>query len=267
MGGSVRLQGEELLNKTEAQMQTVRGRLIGTILQDPMSSLNPVFTIGEQIGDAVMAHQSVPRRVARDEARRLLETVRIPAAQSRVDDYPHQMSGGMRQRAVGALALASSPKLLIADEPTTALDVTVQAQYLKLMRELQRELRLSIILITHDFGVVATACDRVAVMYAGRIVEQAPVARLFDDPRHPYTQALLGTLRTGHGTRKSRLATLGGQPPDLRDPPTGCRFAARCAHASDHCRAHYPPTSTHGPGHTSNCWLNDAASSKAELAA
>ena len=148
-----------------------------------------------------------------------------------------------------------------------ALDVTVQAQYLKLMRELQRELRLSIILITHDFGVVATACDRVAVMYAGRIVEQAPVARLFDDPRHPYTQALLGTLRTGHGTRKSRLATLGGQPPDLRDPPTGCRFAARCAHASDHCRAHYPPTTAHGAGHTSNCWLNGAASGNAELAA
>ena len=254
--GSVKLAGDELLDKTPAQMQHIRGRLIGTILQDPMSSLNPVFSIGEQISDAIRAHRDLPREAVRDEVQRLLEVVRIPAAKSRVDNYPHQMSGGMRQRAVGALALSSAPRLLIADEPTTALDVTVQAQYLKLLRELQRELRLSIVLITHDFGVVAAVCDRVAVMYAGRIVEQAPVGKLFDSPQHPYTVSLLGALRTGQSARKSRLFSLAGQPPDLCEPPRGCRFAPRCSQASTRCHNEYPPATVHGEDHVSNCWLH-----------
>jgi peptide/nickel transport system ATP-binding protein len=256
--GSVKLAGEELVDKTQAQMQDIRGRLIGTILQDPMSSLNPVFSIGNQIGDAIMAHRDLPRGSVREEVKRLLDLVRIPAAKSRVDDYPHQMSGGMRQRVVGALALSCTPKLLIADEPTTALDVTVQAQYLNLLRELQRELSLSIVMITHDFGVVAAVCDKVAVMYAGRIVEQAPVGELFDRPQHPYSVALLGALRTGSSGRKSRLFSLAGQPPDLRDPGKGCRFAPRCAHAMDRCREQYPPATLHGVNHVSNCWLHQS---------
>jgi len=254
VSGEIRLEGTDLLALDENAMRRVRGSRIAMILQDPMSSLNPVFTVCDQIAAPMHAHRDLDEKDVLEEVRRLLERVRIPSPESRMRDYPHQLSGGMRQRVVGAIALSCQPGLLIADEPTTALDTTIQAQYLKLLEDLQREVGFAILLITHDLGVVAKLCDRVAVMYAGRIVETAPVDEIFDHPAHPYTRALLDSLPR-MDVRVERLPSIEGQPPDLRLPMTGCRFAPRCAHASEQCRNEYPPQTTLSPSHRVSCWL------------
>lgn len=257
VSGEINFNGENLLAKSEREMSSIRGRSIAMILQDPMTSLNPVFTVGQQIADPLRTHRRLRPPKLRQAIGRLLEMVRIPAPESRIDDYPHQLSGGMRQRVVGAIALSCEPKLLIADEPTTALDVTVQAQYLHLLRDLQTKLNLAIIMITHDFGVVSRICDRVAVMYAGRIVETATTTDLFDRPSHPYTRALLHSMPR-MDLRFDRLPAIEGQPPDLRKDLTGCRFAPRCAQATDICRERYPEMTVVSKGHTVNCWHADS---------
>jgi oligopeptide/dipeptide ABC transporter ATP-binding protein len=234
-------------------MRQLRGDRIAMIFQEPMTSLNPVYTVGEQIAEAILAH----RDVSADEARRLavemLEKVRIPSPEKRVDDYPHHMSGGMRQRVMIAMALACAPDLLIADEPTTALDVTIQAQILDLMRQLKAESNAAILLITHDLGVVAELVDHVVVMYAGKVVESAPVADLFADPQHPYTIGLLGSIpRLDEG--RDRLAAIQGRVPSPYAPPSGCRFNPRCPFAIDRCRQESPPLAEVRPGHSSACW-------------
>ena len=256
VGGDIRLAGEDLLAKSEREMSSIRGRQMAMILQDPMSSLNPVLTIGQQLSDPLRAHRRLSASDIRIAIRRLLDMVRIPAPETRINDYPHQMSGGMRQRIVGAIALSCEPRLLIADEPTTALDVTVQAQYLQLLRDLQARLQLAIIMITHDFGVVARICDRVAVMYAGRIVETASTGELFDRPAHPYTRALMQSMPR-LDRQFDRLPAIEGQPPDLRKPMTGCRFAPRCLHASAICREQYPEPVIVAKGHVVHCWHAD----------
>jgi oligopeptide/dipeptide ABC transporter ATP-binding protein len=257
VGGSITFDGEDLLQKTEKQMREIRGRKIAMILQDPMTSLNPVFTIGSQVADPIRTHQSVGRNV-RDAVVRILREVRIPSPEIRLREYPHQLSGGMRQRVVGAIALSCQPKLLIADEPTTALDVTIQAQFLKLLKDVQAELNFSLIMITHNLGIVATMCDRVAVVYAGRVVETAPTRELFRAAGHPYTRALLNSLPK-LSERVARLSTIEGQPPDLIDRPDGCAFAPRCASAQDRCLGEYPPQVRIGADHTVSCWLCEQA--------
>lgn len=254
-GGSVMLNGEELLTKTEAEMRQVRGRDIAMILQDPQTSLNPAFSIGNQIIEALQLHTKDSRTGLRVRAVEALRRVKVAAPEHRVESYPHQMSGGMRQRAVGAIAISCKPKLIIADEPTTSLDVTVQAQYLRLLQELQRETRLSIIFITHDFGVVSRLCHRLAVMYAGRIVETGSVQAVFDNPGHPYTEALIGTVPTLR-KQTGRLPTIAGQPPAVMDLPKGCPFAPRCGYVRARCRTEMPPTlpSRSGKDHTAACW-------------
>ena len=241
VGGSVRFEGEDLLATSEAHMREIRGNRIAMIFQEPMTSLNPVLTIGHQIAEAVRIHMGLDRAGARARAREMLDLVRIPDAERRLDDYPHQLSGGMRQRAMIAMALACNPRLLIADEPTTALDVTIQAQVLKLMLELKETTGAAVMLITHDLGVVAETCQRVIVMYAGRKVEEADVLDLFDHPAHPYTRGLLASIARGRaGARARRLAEIPGMVPSLREPIPGCAFAPRCALASDVCRATAP---------------------------
>ena len=252
-GGSIRLGGEDILAKSEAEMRDIRGRDMAMILQDPMSSLNPVMTVGAQVAEPIRAHQRPARNVLHAAVLRMLDAVRIPSPATRAGDYPHQMSGGMRQRVVGAIALSCRPRLLIADEPTTALDVTIQAQYLALLKDLQRDTGVAMILITHDFGIVAKMCDRVAVMYAGRIVETADVRTLFARPAHPYTRALLEALPSMEH-RTDRLKVIDGQPPDLRAPPAGCRFAPRCALATAQCQAEYPAATSMAPGHVAHCF-------------
>ena len=254
VGGAIRLRGEDLLSKTEGEMRRIRGKQIAMILQDPMSSLNPVFTVGEQVAEPIRLHQRLPRRQVWAKVRESLAMVRIPSPDERMHQYPHQMSGGMRQRIVGAIGLSCEPRLLIADEPTTSLDVTIQAQFLRLLKGLQKDLGLTLILITHDLSVVATMCDRVAVMYAGRIVETAPARELFDRPRHPYTIALLKSLPR-LGTKVERLYSIEGQPPDLSDLPAGCPFAPRCPEAMPVCTEVYPGLASQGGGHDIHCWL------------
>ena len=237
--GSVRLQGEELLTLSEAEMCQRRGELVSMIFQEPMTSLNPLFTVGEQIGEVLRLHQGLDLKAAQQQTIALLEQVRIPAAQERMKAYPHELSGGMRQRVMIAMALACKPALLIADEPTTALDVTIQAQILDLLRELQQELGMAILFITHDLGVVAELCDHVAVMYAGKIIEKAPVGALFQSPQHPYTQGLLQAipgraLERGEGS--CRLTTIPGTVPPLHVLPPGCSFQDRCSRADVACR-------------------------------
>ena len=253
-GGSVRLDGEELLSLTERQMaRTVRGRRIAMIAQDPMTALNPVFSVGDQVGQPFRNHGLPPGRRLRDGVVDVLRRVRIPSPERRLGDYPHQFSGGQRQRVATAMAIAPAPRLLIADEPTTALDVTVQAQVIALLRQIQADTRAGIILITHDLGVAASLCHRVAVLYAGRVVEDGPVRDIYHRPAHPYTQALLAAIpRIGSGNR--RLVAIPGQPPSMLDPPAGCRFAARCPRVMPVCEA-YPPTLPAGEGHTAACWL------------
>jgi oligopeptide/dipeptide ABC transporter ATP-binding protein len=256
--GSVRLGDEELLEAGDEELRRVRGERVGMVFQDPMTSFNPVYRIGAQIIEAIRAHRD---DVSKDEARRqaveLLDSVGIPNAERRVDDYPHEFSGGMRQRAMIAMALALEPELLIADEPTTALDVTVQAQILALLERLNRERGLATILITHDLGVVAEVADRVLVMYAGRVVEQGTLDEIFYDPQHPYTWGLLGSLTRMDRPRPERLPQIGGAPPSLLDLPTGCSFRSRCPHEFDRC-GELPGLDARlaeAPQHRDRCWL------------
>jgi oligopeptide/dipeptide ABC transporter ATP-binding protein len=256
--GEIRFEGENLLEKPDHEMRRIRGKRIAMILQDPMASLNPLFTIGDQVAEPLRVHEGAGRSGAWSRAKELLKAVRISAPESRVREYPHQMSGGMRQRIVGAIAISCSPRLLIADEPTTSLDLTIQAQYLNLLRDLQRQHDLALIFITHNLGIVAKMCDQVAVMYAGRLVEWGPVTRIFDAPAHPYTRALLESIpRMGDG--RERLTAIEGQPPDLAAPPTGCAFHPRCPEAMARCREEAPPESVLGARHTARCWLNAEA--------
>jgi peptide/nickel transport system ATP-binding protein len=259
--GAVRFQGADLLEKSEAEMRKIRGNAISMIFQEPMTSLNPVLTIGRQIGETLVLHQGLDKQAATQRAVDSLKLVGIPEPERRVTQYPHELSGGMRQRVMIAMALACSPKLLIADEPTTALDVTVQAQILDLMRQLNEKFGSAIILITHDLGVVAEMAQRVVVMYGGRKVEEAPVNELFATPRHPYTRALLGSVprltSAGGAPVKARLEEIPGVVPSLRDAIPGCIFAPRCTYATDHCRSAYPPLEMKGNGHAVACWEAD----------
>jgi oligopeptide/dipeptide ABC transporter ATP-binding protein len=244
--------GEDLLAKREAEMRDIRGARISMIFQEPMTSLNPLFTVGDQIGESLRHHQGLDRASARAKAIALLKQVEIPAAERRVDDYPHRLSGGMRQRVMIAMALACRPQLLIADEPTTALDVTIQAQILDLLRALQRELGMAVILITHDLGVVAEFVRRVIVMYAGRIVEEGPVDPLFARPQHPYTEGLLGSIPE-LDRAVERLAAIPGAIPSPRDLPAGCRFHPRCGYAQPPCTAGEPPLIAVEASHSAAC--------------
>lgn len=252
IGGSARLDGVELVGAPVRLLETVRGRRIAMIFQDPSSSLNPVHRIGRQIGEALALHRGLAGPAARAEAVRLLDRVGIPAAARRLDDYPHQLSGGQNQRVMIAMALAGEPDLLVADEPTTALDATIQAQILKLLGDLRRDSDMALVLISHDLGVVAENCDRVAVMYAGRFVESGMVEEVMKRPLHPYTQGLMGS--TVHaGLRGVRLAAIPGAPPDLARLPPGCAFAPRCPHAEDACRAAVPAEKRPVPEHMARC--------------
>jgi oligopeptide/dipeptide ABC transporter ATP-binding protein len=255
VSGEIILDGENLVEKTDREMREVRGRKISMILQDPQTSLNPVFTIGNQLLEALGIHQSGSRKDLVGRAVDALRSVRVAAPERRMDDYPHQMSGGMKQRVIGAIAISCAPQVIIADEPTTALDVTIQLQYLRLLKEIQAETGLAIIFITHDFGIVARMCDRVAVMYAGRVVEDAGVRDLFNNPQHPYTKTLMASVPQMEKT--DRLYAIEGQPPALYDLPEGCRFADRCDHVHDICWREYPATTQIQSQHSANCWMLD----------
>ena len=235
-------------------MARIRGWKVSMILQDPMASLNPVLTIGAQVAEPVRIHQRLAWQQVWEKVREMLRLVRIPSPEVRMKEYPHQMSGGMRQRVVGAIMLSCQPRLLIADEPTTSLDVTIQAQYLRLLKELQQQQKFALIVVTHDLGIVAKICDRVAVMYAGKIVENGDVRDIFYHPAHPYTKALLGSLPKIY-EREERLTTIEGQPPELHALPQGCSFYPRCSFAQDLCRREYPPQSVIRDGHQVHCWL------------
>jgi peptide/nickel transport system ATP-binding protein len=253
VAGSVLFEGRELLGLPEREMQGLRGNRLAMIFQEPMTSLNPSYTVGDQVGEALIRHRGLSRKQARAEAAALLKRVRIPSPEARVDEYPHKLSGGMRQRVMIAMALACEPALLIADEPTTALDVTIQAQILDLLRRLREETGTAIVLISHDLGVVAEMCDEVVVMYAGEIVERAPAGELFSRPEHPYTVGLIGSIPR-LGPRKARLAAIRGTVPSLIGGSAGCRFAPRCPFADERCRGLAPPLLDTGAGHLSRCW-------------
>jgi oligopeptide/dipeptide ABC transporter ATP-binding protein len=255
LGGQVLLDGDDLLARSEAEMARIRGRKIAMILQDPMSSLNPVFSIGMQVREPVALYHGLRGRGLTARAAELLAAVRIPSPALRLRAFPHQLSGGMRQRVVGAMAIAAPPRLLIADEPTTSLDLTIQAQYLGLLKELQQRHRLAMIFVTHNLGIVSRMCDRVAVMYAGRIVEVGPVRRIFGAPAHPYTRALLASVPRLNA-RLDQLSAIEGQPPDLARLPAGCAFAPRCPSVMERCRAEAPPETPIGTGHAARCWLH-----------
>lgn len=251
--GRVLFEDRDLVKCSEVEMRKIRGNDVSMIFQEPMTSLNPVFRVGTQIGSILRMHQGVSKSDARSAAIDLLTQVGIPAPESRVDDYPHQMSGGMRQRVMIAMALACNPKVLIADEPTTALDVTIQAQILDLLRSLQQERGMAILLITHDLGVVAEMADEVAIMYAGKIIEQAPAKTLFQQKSHPYTQGLFNSLPNLH-QHDTRLETIEGQVPAATDFPSGCRFHPRCPHVMDRCKLEEPTCFTSGENHHVHCW-------------
>ena len=262
VAGSVRLDGRDLLKLSDAEMRKVRGNHISMIFQEPMTSLNPVWSIGNQISEAVMLHQNVSRHEAFEKAVEMLRLVKIPEPARRAREYPHQLSGGMRQRAMTAMALACNPHVLLADEPTTALDVTIQAQILDLILELQERLGTAVVLITHDLGVVAETAQRVIVMYGGKKVEEAAVDELFETPLHPYTQGLLAAVphlaaMSGLAPARSRLQEIPGIVPALVNLPKGCTFAPRCAFASDVCRNEFPPYESKRPGHSVACWHSD----------
>jgi oligopeptide/dipeptide ABC transporter ATP-binding protein len=254
VGGEILFQGKDLLKMSPDQMREIRGNRIAMIFQEPMTSLNPVLEIGEQIAEAVILHQGASKEKAWAKAVDLLRKVGIPHPEERVHDYPHQFSGGMRQRAMIAIALSCEPDVLIADEPTTALDVTIQAQILELMKDLQREYHMAIVLITHNIGVVAEMADDVVVMYAGRPVESAPIGELFKDPKHPYTKGLLASVPSIY-TRKERLEAIPGQPPDLGGGFVGCPFSPRCVSVMERCKTDDPPAFDLAGGRMSNCWL------------
>ena len=251
--GEILFEGSDLLKKSEAEMRKIRGNEISMIFQEPMTSLNPVFTIGNQIMEAIMLHQKLDKTAARKKAIEMLHLVGIPSPERRVDEYPHQLSGGMRQRVMIAMALSCNPRLLIADEPTTALDVTIQAQILDLMRHLRDEFGTSIMLITHDLGVIAELAERVVVMYAGKIVERADVKSLFGDPMHPYTLGLLGSIPK-LTEQQDRLQVIDGVVPDPAFMPKGCRFHPRCQEAREICKVEEPELIHHKPGHEVACW-------------
>jgi len=255
VGGSIEFAGEELTTKRPREMRHIRGGQIAMILQDPMASLNPLFSIYRQVAEPAYYHQGMRRRSLRQRVQDLLRAVRIPSPDIRMREYPHQMSGGMRQRVVGAIAMAGGPKLIIADEPTTNLDVTIQAQYLEVLKDIQQESGVALIFVTHNLGIVAKMCDKMAVMYAGKIVEQGAVRDLFRAAKHPYTQALLGSMpKLGS---KEPLFAIPGQPPNLAQLPPGCAFHPRCAHAMARCMTQEPEERRLAPDWTARCWLLD----------
>ena len=254
--GQINFEGENLLDKSNSEMQHIRGKRIAMILQDPMASLNPLFTIGDQVAEPMRVHEHMGRGGAWARAKELLGAVRISAPETRVGEYPHQMSGGMRQRIVGAIAISCEPALLIADEPTTSLDLTIQAQYLNLLSDLQKRYHLALIFITHNLGIVAKMCDKVAVMYAGRMVESGPVRQIFNRPAHPYTEALLRSIPR-LTDRRERLTAIEGQPPDMTSPPSGCAFHPRCPKAIERCQEQDPPTFEVAADQRTRCWLAD----------
>ena len=259
--GEILLNGEDILTYSKDQMRKVRGKEIAMIFQDPMTSLNPVYTIGNQVMEMILEHEKMTKREARARAIEMLKLVGIPAAEKRIDSYPHEFSGGMRQRVMIALALSCNPKLLIADEPTTALDVTIQAQILSLIKSLNKQFGMTTMLITHDLGVVATVCDKVAVMYGGLIMEYGTVDEIFYHPRHPYTMGLLGSIPHVDGGEKRRLIPIDGTPPDLINPPKGCPFSTRCKYCMNVCTREQPPYFAEDK-HRTMCWLLDADAPK-----
>lgn len=258
VGGEIWFAGSNLLDKSERDMQHIRGSQITMILQDPMMSLNPLFTIGEQIAEPLRVHRGMRGASLIERIKDLLRGVRIPSPEVRMREYPHQMSGGMRQRIVGAISISCEPSLLIADEPTTSLDVTIQAQYLQLLKDIQARVGLAMIFITHNIGIVAKMCDKVAVMYAGKLVERAPVRTLFNQPAHPYTEALLHAIPRVT-ERSARLWSIEGQPPDAANLPPGCPFSPRCPKVEDRCRRDVPPEFEVGANHYARCWLWEKA--------
>ncbi len=253
--GSVRFEGKDLFSLTEKEMQAIRGKEIAMVFQDALSSLNPVFTVGAQIVEALKIHQGMKKDEAKAQAIEMLRLVGIPSPEARFSAYPHELSGGMRQRVMIAIALCCRPRLLIADEPTTALDVTIQAQIMELIVELNQKLRMGVILITHDLSVIAETCQRVAVMYLGQIVEEAEVTDLFDAPKHPYTQGLMRSIPGSDRTKEEPLFVIEGTVPLLSQIPNGCRFSPRCPHATDRCRQAAPPLFSMKNGHCARCWL------------
>jgi oligopeptide/dipeptide ABC transporter ATP-binding protein len=255
--GAIEYKGEDLLKMSEAELRRFRGNELAMIFQDPMTSLNPVYRVGAQIAEAIRTHEDVSKQTARNRAVQLLRQVGIPEPEERVDDYPHQFSGGMRQRAMIAMALSNNPDVLIADEPTTALDVTIQAQIIELIDKLKDDFNSSVILITHDLGVVADIADDIAVMYAGRIVEYGTKRQLFYDPQHPYTWGLLGSIPRLDKEKPEKLASIAGAPPSLINLPQGCKFRPRCPHAFEKCMEHPPLENRVGdsPPHLDRCWL------------
>jgi oligopeptide transport system ATP-binding protein len=254
VSGEVLFEGVDLLRLSEEKMREYRGSKLSMIMQDPMASLNPVYTICDQVAEPLRQHQHLSGKTLWDRATEALRLLRIPSPRERLQNYPHQMSGGMRQRVVGGIAISCMPKLIIADEPTTALDATIQAQYLALLKDVQRQTNVAMIFVSHDFGIVARMCDRVAVMYAGQIVETATVRELFANPRHPYTIGLVNSVPR-LDRKVERLASIEGQPPALLNLPPGCRFAPRCYAAFDRCHAYEPPSMEAGKDHFAACWL------------
>ena len=262
--GEIIFEGEDLLKKSEREMRRIRGNDIAMIFQEPMTSLNPVYTVGDQIAEAIELHQGLSRREALAKAVEMLRLVGIPSPEQRVKEYPHQLSGGMRQRVMIAMALSCNPKLLIADEPTTALDVTIQAQILELMKELREKIGMAIMLITHDLGVIAEMAERVVVMYAGKIVEEADVYSLFRRPYHPYTEGLLHSIPRLDQPKGTKLHVIEGVVPNPLNMPTGCRFHPRCPYATDRCRAEEPVLQEVEPGRFTACWHWDQVGKRAE---
>lgn len=263
-GGSIKFEGKDILALSEKEMRTIRGNDIAMIFQEPMTSLNPVYKIGRQLEEVIVLHLNYNKKKAREHAVKMLKLVGLPRAEELINEYPYQLSGGMRQRVMIAMAMACNPKLLIADEPTTALDVTIQAQILELMRNLRNENETSIMLITHDLGVVAEMCDRVVVMYAGKVVEESDVNTLFENPKHPYTIGLIGSVpKLGQNVEK--LDSIPGNVPTPHNMPTGCKFAPRCAFTMDICLKQDPALLETGKGHSCRCWLHDGQEAEMEV--
>ncbi|UVI29990.1 ABC transporter ATP-binding protein [Paenibacillus spongiae] len=258
-GGQILFNGEDILKKSEKEMEAIRGKEMGMIFQDPMTSLNPTMTIGRQITEVLMKHQNMDKKQARERAIEMLRLVGLPSPEQRFSQYPHEFSGGMRQRAMIAIALSCDPALLIADEPTTALDVTIQAQILELMKDLQERLGTSIILITHDLGIVADMCDRVIVMYAGKVVEEGTKEEIFKNPKHPYTRGLLRSLPRLDQPKDEPLIPIDGTPPNMANPPQGCAFCDRCDYAMKICTQADTEMIAHSETHSSRCWLHHSS--------